>query len=56
MGTSHSYQTIQNNMKGHEQTNYQKNSSNFKLNFQVCHPYQLGVEKGLKAFVEIKHL
>jgi len=42
MGNLHSCQNIQNNMKGHEQTNYQRSNSSVRLNSQICHPYQLG--------------
>jgi hypothetical protein len=42
MGNLHSYQNIQNNMKGHEQTNYQMINSNVRLNSQICRLYQLG--------------
>jgi hypothetical protein len=42
MGNLHSCQSIQNNMNGHEQTSYQRSNCNVRLNFQICHPYQIG--------------
>jgi hypothetical protein len=41
MGTLYSRQNIQNNMKGHEQTNYQSNNFNLRLSFQLGFPYQI---------------
>jgi hypothetical protein len=49
MGTLCSRQNIQNNMKGHEQTNYQRNNFNLRLSFQLGFPYQIRY-KGLRAF------
>jgi hypothetical protein len=38
MGTLFSHQ---NNMKGHEQTNYQRNNFNLRLSFQLGFPWQI---------------